>query len=102
MIKTKVIHISKAPANWKDNSNYVYIGRGGRLGNPFVLGADGNRAQVLSKYRAHLEEQLRENPEMMQLLRWIKGRILVCYCKPKRCHGDILAFYADQLQDEDG
>jgi len=30
----------------------VYIGRGSPWGNPFVIGRDGNRAEVIAKYEA--------------------------------------------------
>ncbi len=30
----------------------VYIGRPGKWGNPFEIGKDGNRAEVIEKYEA--------------------------------------------------
>jgi hypothetical protein len=27
----------------------------------------------------------------------LKGKILVCFCKPLACHGDVLAEIADSL-----
>ena len=32
----------------------VYIGRPGKWGNPFVIGRDGTRGEVVAKYRAYL------------------------------------------------
>ena len=37
--------------------NGIYIGRPSVLGNPFKIGADGNRHEVIEKYRKYLNEQ---------------------------------------------
>ena len=37
-----------------------YIGRPSRWGNPFKLGRDGNRDEVMAKYAAWLEDKLTE------------------------------------------
>lgn len=39
--------VGKAPAPGR-----VYIGRPGKWGNPFVIGRDGSREEVIAKYRA--------------------------------------------------
>lgn len=63
----------------------VYIGRGSKWGNPFVIGRDGTREEVVARYRdwiIHSDLAL----EVIEL----KGRDLVCFCAPKSCHGDVL------------
>lgn len=46
-----------------------YIGRGSPLGNPFVIGKDGSREQVIAKYRVWLNEQImRKNPVVLDEL----------------------------------
>jgi hypothetical protein len=37
----------------------VYIGRPSSLGNPFVIGKDGDRAEVIAKYRIWLWGQVK-------------------------------------------
>lgn len=65
----------------------VYIGRPSKWGNPFAIGKDGTREEVISKYR----EWLLSQPELIsQIKRELKGKNLVCFCAPKACHGDIL------------
>ena len=36
----------------------VYIGRGSKWGNPFVIGKDGDRNSVCEKHRDYLWQQL--------------------------------------------
>ena len=65
----------------------VYIGRPSKWGNPFVIGRDGDRGEVIEKYRAWLLEQ----PDMVDAVkRELAGKDLTCFCAPKACHGDVL------------
>lgn len=71
----------------------VYIGRGSPFGNPFVIGKDGDRDEVCDKY----ESMLLNNPQFIaQVKAELKGKDLVCFCAPKRCHGDILLRVANE------
>lgn len=66
----------------------VYIGRPSKWGNPFVVGRDGSRDEVIEKYRDWLftsRLDLREDAR-----RELHGKDLVCWCAPLPCHGDIL------------
>lgn len=75
-----------------------YIGRGSPLGNPFVIGKDGSREQVIAKYRIWLNEQImRKNPVVLDELNRLgnkaideKGLALQCFCYPKPCHGEVI------------
>lgn len=69
----------------------VYIGRGSKWGNPFVIGMSGSRKQVINMYR----EYILSKPELLEDLHELKGKRLGCYCKPLPCHGDILKELAD-------
>lgn len=73
----------------KDNEEYydVYIGRGTKWGNPFIIGRDGNREQVVAKYKVWLYG----HPGLKRSLKELKGKTLGCHCKPEICHGDIIA-----------
>ena len=75
----------------------VYIGRsmrgltGHKLANPFKLDkGGGNRDEVVDKYRSWLWGQIRDGKVTVDDLLSLDGKDLVCFCHPKRCHGDIL------------
>lgn len=65
------------------------------LGNPFVIGRDGNRDEVVAKYRRWLHANLR-TPEVRLALHDLltaarQGPLeLVCCCAPKACHADVI------------
>lgn len=61
----------------------VYIGRPSKWGNPFVLGRDGNRDEVIRKYEAWIATTDLDPTEL-------RGKDLVCWCAPLPCHGDVL------------
>lgn len=71
----------------------VYIGRGSKWGNPFVIGKDGTREEVIAKYKTWVQLQ----PGMVQAIKKeLKGKNLLCFCKPAKCHGDWLLEVANQ------
>lgn len=66
---------------------YIGRGRGGHWGNPFQIGNDGTRTDVVEKYR----EWLLSQPELIEKAkRELAGKDLVCFCAPRACHGDVL------------
>ena len=71
--------------------NSVYIGRPSIWGNPFAIGRDGNREQVIAKYRQWLWSQIQAGKITKPMLRQLHGKDLVCWCAPLPCHGDVLA-----------
>ena len=76
---TTVVHCKKEPYD-------VYIGRGSKWGNPFRIGVDGTRKEVIEKYR----DYIRNKPELFECIHELHNKRLGCWCKPKACHGDVL------------
>lgn len=70
----------------------VYVGRPSRWGNPYVIGKDGTREEVIEKYRRYaLGRFIDHNDNFADDLRdELRNRDLVCWCSPKSCHADVL------------
>ncbi len=86
--ETCVVHNKKSPYD-------VYIGRPGPWGNPFMIGKDGTRKEVIQKYKAWFLNQ----PDLIKRARKeLKDKILGCWCKPEACHGDIIVEIIDNDQ----
>ena len=83
----------------------VPIDRRSPWGNPFVMGRDGTRAQVIARYRAHLWRRMRAGEIAVEALAALNGRDLACHCAPLPCHGEVLAraaaWAARQLHDRE-
>ena len=71
--------------------NTVLIDRRTKWGNPFRLGADGDREQVIALYRADLWRRIRAGEVTLEELAELDGCWLACWCEPLPCHGDVLA-----------
>ncbi len=93
-MKTKVVHCKKEPYD-------IYIGRPSKWGNPFshkegtqAVYKTATREEAIQRYVEWLYKQdalLKEIPNL-------KGKVLGCWCKPKPCHGDVLARLADEVE----
>ena len=93
-IETKIVNIKNEPFD-------VYIGRGSLFGNPFRIGKDGTREEVIRKYKKWLVDR----PYLLKLLPTLEGQRCGCWCRPSRCHGTILLhlikdLYGGKLEDE--
>lgn len=87
MEKTKVVNIKYEECD-------VYIGRPSKWGNPFEIGKDGTRKQVIEKHKKWLPTQ----PHLMASLHELKGKKLGCFCHPLPCHGDN---YVELLEEDE-
>jgi len=75
------------PRVWNKHTNTpppgsVYVGRGSDWGNPYRIGFHGTREEVIELYRKNVLPMMNLEP--------LRGRHLVCFCKPAACHGDLL------------
>lgn len=94
MKPTRVVNIAKG------EPYDVYIGRScknsdGYFGNPFVIGQNGDRADVIKKFERYFAERIGSDPEYRHRVLELQGKRLGCYCKPLACHGDIIAEWVD-------
>lgn len=78
------------------NPNCIYVGRPSKYGNPFTIGSDGTRDEVVTKYREYIfaREDL-----LADVKKELKGKDLVCWCAPEACHADILLEIANATLD---
>lgn len=70
----------------------VYCGRPSKWGNPFEIGKDGTRKEVIAKF----EKWLAHNNDLLKDIKELKGKKLGCWCAPLDCHCDILARIANE------
>jgi hypothetical protein len=76
---TRVVHLKREPYD-------VRIDRQTHWGNPFVIGKDGTREQVIAQYRAWIMEP--DNAHMIEMAKKeLRGKVLGCWCSmpTRRC-----------------
>lgn len=70
----------------------VYVGRPSEWGNPFHIGRDGTREDVIAKYR----EYVLSTPALMRKVWLLREKDLVCWCAPEPCHANVLLELANK------
>lgn len=85
---TKIVHMKREHFD-------VSIARPSRFGNPFKIGRDGTREEVISKYHLWFYARLAAEPDFRRAVELLAGRTLGCWCRPLACHGDVIAEYLD-------
>lgn len=100
---TTVINVRKKYLNklgynnfeeWQNDKNHLYIGRGM---NFYIKGAFASKWKNpfnLKKYSIdeslQLYEQHIRNCNLINQINELDGKVLGCWCKPNKCHGDVL------------
>lgn len=91
LMTTRVVNLYKEKYD-------VYIGRAGKgrdgyFGNPFRLENEDQRSQILKQYASYFKKRLEEDLEFKGRILELKGKTLGCFCKPKKCHGDVIVAF---------
>lgn len=80
--------------NLKNQTCDVRIDRKTKWGNPFRIGKDGTRTEVIKKYVFWFEDQ---DHLIKAIIRGeLDGKRLGCWCNPLPCHGHYLAILANR------
>src|SRR5687768_14372341 len=82
---------------WGRSNNLITpIDRGTKWGNPFKVERHtrAEHERVVALYRNWLPTR----EELMTTLNELRGRILLCFCFPWPCHGDILAEMVNSIE----
>lgn len=87
-------------ANMRHGEPYdVRIDRQTQWGNPFVVGRDGTREEVIREYHRHLQFRVRSGQLSIEELASLAGKRLGCWCSPNHCHGHVLAWAAARCKE---
>lgn len=75
----------------------INIMRGSMLGNPFKLGRDGSREEVIEKFISYAWN----TPRVLDYIRLLpEDAILECCCAPKPCHGHAVIEIWKELRND--
>lgn len=106
-MKTAVDHVRNA--RLYTDAQTVYIGRPGRgepgpFGNPIIIGrrcricgaTHLTRALTLPCFEAWARARMDLEPEYREAVQGLRGKVLLCFCAPGPCHGEVLARLAEE------
>lgn len=69
--------------------NAVLVDRTTDFGNPFKIGRDGSREEVIDKYERWIF-QIEQSRLRVRMQEELRGNDLLCWCAPQECHADII------------
>lgn len=116
MSSTEVVNFYDVMKQWNSRAetwlvpNIVYIGRENQaqhlkaspFANPFHIKREKGeteasaRRRVIEQYRDYIQRR----PDLMAQLPKLRGKKLVCWCKPQACHGDVLIELLGEVEAE--
>jgi len=73
----------------------VLVARPSRFGNPFREGADGDRHEVIEKYKTWFLDGVKHNHLFRYAAQQLRGKRLGCYCVLKPCHAHVIAAWCN-------
>lgn len=95
---------NKNTGRWS-SADYVYIGRRNLhynlpqsvWANPYRLSSDEQPGATIERYQEYILKEIEKKSVNIAELR---GKILVCWCHPEPCHGDVLLKLIHELTPE--
>ena len=84
----------------------VYIGRAGRgqdgyFGNPFRIEQSVSREDAVERFQRYFADRIEKDSEFNRQVLALKGKRLGCFCKPKACHGDVIADWLNKMEEKE-
>ena len=99
---TKIVNLTKEKCDFKitrrrDNT-IADPPDFGFLGNPFFVKEYG-REGCIEEFKEYFYERLETDKEFKKAVLDLKGKTLGCFCKPLKCHGDIVVDYIENYKE---
>ena len=112
VVNVKVAHIRPEYDNlkeWMKGKDHVYIARRGIVfiddkrfppkesifHNPFKITGTVDRDESMRLFGKYFRDKIKSDPDFKKEVLKLKGKTLGCWCKPLKCHGDIIARYVN-------
>lgn len=87
---TTVVNVKTAK-----RGTYIFCARPTIYGNPFRIGRDGTRLDVIVKYIDYFFDRLERDVVFKEKVLGLKNKTIGCYCHPDLCHLHVIAYYLD-------
>lgn len=86
---TKVVNVKKEPYD-------VSIMRPSIYGNPYVIGRDGTREEVIEKFKKYFYNRIQHDTAYLIAVVKLRDQRIGCCCEPDPCHGDVYVEFLDK------
>lgn len=99
------IKVGNIRSHKKDGSIPIKIDRSSVLGNPFYMPDESKRDLVCDQYEEYFNKKIKDGTdskfigELNRIYELSKSNdiTLLCWCSPKRCHGETIKRYIESI-----
>ena len=102
-----MIKIGNIRTHKKDDTVAIKIDRSSVLGNPFYMSDESKRDFVCDKYDLYFKNKVKNNDQafmeeldILYELSLSNDITLLCWCSPKRCHGETIKHYLENRRNQ--
>jgi len=67
----------------------------------FVWRMEPPREDAIQKFQKYFSERIEKDSEFRRRVLELKGKKLGCFCKPKACHGDVIADWLNKMEEKE-
>jgi hypothetical protein len=113
VVNVRVAHIRPRHATlagWVAEPGHVYIGRRGVVFiggarfpaadspfcNPYKITKTDTRDSVIDRFKAQAARRMEVDAAYRAAVLGLRGKVLGCWCRPERCHGDAIVELIDE------
>ena len=66
------------------------------------MGSEKDREKVVRRYEVYFLERIEKDEAFREAVLELRGKSLGCFCKPKLCHGDVIANWLNYQEKLEG
>lgn len=94
----------KRTKGWRMPEGVIYVGRGSKWGNPWIVDPSKATHPATNQYRATVEECVKLFRDLMYCgyegeIEDLRGKDLACWCPlDQPCHADVLLEMANRVE----
>jgi Domain of unknown function (DUF4326) len=66
-----------------------------------VWGTEPDVEDAIQKFQKYFTERIEKDSEFKRRVLALAGKRLGCFCKPKACHGDVIADWLNKMEEKE-
>ena len=66
-----------------------------------VWGTELAGSRLFKSFQKYFTERIEKDSEFKRRVLALKGKRLGCFCKPKACHGDVIADWLNKMEENE-
>jgi len=66
-----------------------------------VSGTGISREDAVKRFERYFTDRIEKDSEFRRRVLSLKGKSLGCFCKPKACHGDVIADWLNKMEQKE-